>query len=161
MKTIVTGQYRSDAKRHWNVLVDDADYELLKQFNWCVDKQGSVSGLVSKTPRKRMLLHRYILQAPEHLEVDHIDGDRLNNQRSNLRLATSSQNKANRGPRKDCKSGYKGVSLHKKLRKWTARVKTPATYKHIGVFNTKEDAARAYNKAAIEVFGPFAWLNPV
>jgi len=158
MKYIQTAQTRSDAKRKFNVAVDDEDYEYLKQFNWQVDKYNCV-----KTHKnallKDYLIHRIIMKAPKDLEVDHIDGDRLNNQKNNLRLVQSSQNKMNRGPRKDCKSGYKGVSFHKQNENWCARIKTNGKYLHLGCFNNKIDAAKAYNEAAVKYFGNYAWLN--
>ena len=70
-------------------------------------------------------MHRMIMKPPRNREIDHIDGNRLNNQRNNLRLATSSQNKANRCPRKDNRSGYKGVSWHAQRQCWTARIMNP------------------------------------
>ena len=157
MKYIKTGQTRSDFKRQYNVMVDDEDYKKLSSFNWQVDKYMSVSS--HTTDKGRMLIHRYIMNCPDNMEIDHIDGNRLNNQKSNLRFATSAQNKMNRGPRKDNKSGFKGVSLNKALNKWTARIMIENKYKHLGLFETKEEAAKAYNEYAKENFGEFAWLN--
>lgn len=99
------------------------------------------------------------MKPSKNQEIDHIDGNRLNNQKSNLRYATSSQNKANRGPRKDNKSGYKGVSWHKQRKKWTARIKNGSKYEHLGLFQNKIDAAKTYNIKAIEYYGSYAWLN--
>jgi len=67
----------------------------------------------------------------------------------------------NRGARKDCKSGYKGVYWNSKNKNWNARIKTPTSYKHLGVFKSKEDAAKVYNDAAKLYFGEYAWLNPI
>src|SRR3990167_6476682 len=134
MKYITTGQNRSDAKRQVKVLVDDDDYKWLNQYCWQADEAGSVSGWVGHKNYKKILMHRFILNAPDCLEVDHIDGNRLNNQYSNLRLASSSQNKINRGPRKDNRSGYKGVSWHKQRLKWTARIMADDKYQHLGLF---------------------------
>lgn len=159
MKYLETGRTRSDAKRKWQVMVDDEDYEWLRQYEWQVDRHNSVK--THAPGMKGKLIHRLILNAPEHLEVDHIDGNRLNNQRSNLRLATSSQNKMNRGPRKDNTSGYKGVSWHSQRLKWTARVKTGQKYIHLGLFDSKEAAALAYNSAARQLHGEYAWLNNI
>lgn len=159
MKHIKTGQTRSDAKRQLLVMVDDEYYENLSQFNWQVDRYNSVSS--HTTDKGRILIHRYIMDCPIYLEVDHIDGNRLNNQKSNLRLANSSQNKMNRGARSDNLSGFKGVSLHKKTNKWTSRIMIDGKYKHLGLFKTKEEAATVYNTYAKESFGEFAWLNKV
>jgi hypothetical protein len=157
MRCIQTGRKRSDAKRKWLVMVDNEEFEHLSQFCMQADKDGSVSG--SFKGKKRMLLPRYLLNAPDDMEVDHIDGNRLNNQKSNLRLATSSQNKMNRGPRSDNKSGYKGVSWHKQKNKWTVRIMANGRYKSLGLFNKIEKAKQAYNEAAQKYHGSFAWLN--
>lgn len=157
MKYIETGTYRSDAKRHLKVMVDDEDYEFLNQYYWHADINNCVAS--SRGGRNRILIHRLIMNAPSNLEVDHIDGNRLNNQKNNLRLATSSQNKCNRGARKDNKSGYKGVSWHSQNSKWTARIKAGNVYKYLCLFNDIQDAVKAYNKAAIEYHKEFAFIN--
>ncbi len=161
MKYIKTGRHRSDAKRHKLVTVDDADFKYLNQFNWHVDRDNAASSYFGSKRNKSMLMSRFIMNAPENLEVDHIDGNRLNNQRNNLRLATSAQNKMNRGPRRDNKSGYKGVSWHKQQEKWTARIMADDKYQSLGLFNSILDAAKAYNQAATKYHGKFAWLNVV
>lgn len=158
MKYIQTGRKRSDAKRKWQVMVDDEDFDWLNQYYWHVDKEKTVASHMGITG-KRFLIHRLIMNAPDDMEVDHIDGNRLNNQKSNLRLATSSQNKINRGPRKDNKSGYKGVSWHKQQNKWTARIKANGKYQYLGLYKNIEKAVEAYNQAALKFQGSYAWLN--
>lgn len=159
MKHIKTGKKRSDSKRHWLVMVDDEDYKYLNQFYWYTDKYGTVSSSLGGKGKKRMILARFLLNSPDNMEIDHIDGNRLNNQKSNLRLATSSQNKINRGPRSDNQSGYKGVSWHSQRKKWTARIMINGKYTHLGLFQNIIEAARSYNKAALEYYEQFAWLN--
>lgn len=159
MKYIKTGTTRSDSKRNLLVMVDDEDYDVLSKYNWQVDKYNSVAS--HKTDKGRILIHRYIMNPSSTEEIDHIDGNRLNNQKSNLRICSSSQNKMNIGPRKDNKSGLKGVSLHKKTNKWGVRIMVEGKYKHIGLFLNKEDAAIAYNTEALKSFKEFAWLNKV
>lgn len=161
MKFIETGKCRSDAKRRVKVMVSDEDYELVKQYNWQVSPENCVAGHTVGGSKQRILMHRFIMNAPRHLEVDHINGDRLDNRRSNLRLCTSSENKMNRGIRCDTKSGYKGVSWHKQRNKWTARIKAGNTYKHLGLFDDVKEAALAYNQASLKYHGEFAWLNPL
>jgi hypothetical protein len=159
MKYIKTGQYRNDAKRHLEIAVSDEDYEMLNQYHW---HASPITGAVSsRGGQKKVLMHRLIMNAPEHLEVDHIDGNRLNNLRSNLRLCTSSENKKNRGLRSDTTSGYKGVSFHKQTGKWGARIHNGENYKHLGLFDDKKVAAKVYNEAAIKYHGEFAWTNPI
>jgi hypothetical protein len=90
---------------------------------------------------------------------DHIDGDGLNNIRSNLRVASSSGNAQNRRLSCCSSSGFKGVTWRKRERVWYAQIGYKDTRKHLGVFSTAEEAARAYDKAALQLFGEFANLN--
>jgi hypothetical protein len=158
MMYIKTGQKRSDAIRKLDVMVDDDDYEFLSQFSWQVDKHNSVN---FHNKNGSTLMHRIIMKAKPHQEIDHIDGNRLNNQKSNLRFATSSQNKINRGSRCDCKSGYKGVSWHNQRNKWTARIMVNKKYLSLGLHDDLLDAVKAYNDYAKKYFGEFAWLNKI
>ncbi len=96
-----------------------------------------------------------------HEYVDHVDGNGLNNTRSNLRLADSSQNGSNRGKPCNNTSGYKGVTWYKKYEKWRASIKFQKRDIFLGSFDTKEDAARAYNEAALKYHGEFARLNEI
>lgn len=91
--------------------------------------------------------------------VDHIDRDGLNNRRSNLRLATTSQNMQNRPRQKNNSSGYKGVTFHKKRGEWRAKISVNGVTNNLGIFSSPEAAARAYDAAAREHFGEFAYLN--
>lgn len=91
--------------------------------------------------------------------IDHADGDGLNNRRSNLRPASKSQNGANRGKNSNNTSGFKGVSPRKGSLPWMARIGHDGKSVYLGKFPTAEDAARAYNSAALELFGEFAHLN--
>lgn len=91
--------------------------------------------------------------------VDHINGDTLRNTRDNLRLATRSQNAQNRKINKNSKSGFKGVHFHKQTSTWRAAITLDGKCKYLGSFKTPELAARAYNEAAIQVFGEFARIN--
>lgn len=157
MKIIKTGFARSDGKYHFDAMVSDCDYDHLMQYAWCSRPDGVISTQIGG---RKVQMHRLILNAPENMEVDHIDGNRLNNQRTNLRLCNSSQNKCNRGARKDNTSGYKGVSWHKQRNKWTARIKTPyGKYLYLGLYDDKNEAALAYNKASMEHHGEFAFIN--
>ena len=105
-------------------------------------------------------MHNHILQAPLGLEVDHIDGNGLNNRRENLRLASHSQNLANqKRSRIGCSSKYRGVSWFKRTGIWIAQITVRYHHRGLGYFKDEKDAARAYDKAALEAFGEFAVLN--
>ena len=89
--------------------------------------------------------------------TDHRNGDGLDNQRHNLRPATNSQNNHNRGPAIGRSSSYKGVHWHKGCRKWQASIRIDGKRRHLGLFASEEDAARAYAEAALEVQGEYAY----
>jgi hypothetical protein len=95
------------------------------------------------------------------VEVDHIDGDGLNNRRSILRLATRTQIRRNSKRPSNNTSGWKGVLWDKAKRKWRARICVNNIKKSLGRFHTKEEAAYAYDRTAIRLFGQFARVNGV
>ena len=103
-------------------------------------------------------MHRLIMDAQERQEIDHADGNGLNNQKDNLRFCTHSQNHMNRKPTKGS-SKYKGVSWHKAAKKWNARITLNKKTVSIGYFDSEIIAAKAYDEKAIELFGEFAKLN--
>ena len=104
-------------------------------------------------------MHNMILGTPKGLHTDHKDGDGLNNQRSNLRLATPSENGANRLVGSNNTSGYKGIS--QKDKKWGAQITKNQKIVYLGRFETKIEAAKAYNTAAKKYHGEFARLNTI
>lgn len=141
-------------------LVDDEDYEIHGNFNWYKSSHGYVCRKVRRNGRRETLfLHREIMGAKKGEKVDHINRDRLNCQRQNLRFATSKQNNQNRSPRKGTSSRFKGVCWHKSDKAWYASIKVDNKSIHLGRFKNEEDAARAYNDAAYIYFGEFAYLN--
>lgn len=134
-------------------VIDAADINLVSGLNWNVmifrRKDGAIRNVyaASKAPdedgrMRTVYLHRFILPTPIGIEVDHIDGDGMNNRRSNLRPATRSQNLCNQRIRSDNLSGSKGVSWDGKRLKWVARVGLMGVVLR-SRHNTKEDAERA------------------
>ena len=137
-------------------IVDDEDFEYLRQFKWHVTDTGYAC---RKDGRKNKYMHRELMGSPKGLQIDHINGNRLDNRRSNLRVVTVGDNRKNTGIRSDNTSGYKGVSWDKKNSKWKVAIYVNSKYVHLGRFTDIEDAALAYNTAALEYHGEFARLN--
>lgn len=141
--------------------VDDADYDWLNRYCWYFDGRYAFYMLRIGSKYRKKYMHSMINKTPKGFCTDHIDGNKLNNRRSNLRTATKSQNSQNRPVSPTSTSGYKGVCLCKKTGNWLARIKLYAKTIQLGSFPTKEAAAIAYNNAAIKHFKDFACLNEV
>ena len=142
-------------------LVDDEDYERINRWKWYSNKAGYAVREVKKGRFIKLTLrmHREILRYVGEKEVDHINNNKLDNQKINLRLCTHVENLMNKIKQSNNTSGYKGVSLHKKTGLWVAQLRYNGKRKLTKYFRNKEDAARAYNKSALENFGEFAHLN--
>lgn len=151
--------------RDFVTIVDDEDSDLLA-FNWSVvtNSAGNVyakRGVWENGQSKLLAVHRIILErmvgyplSPNEL-TDHINGDGLDNRRSNLRLATPAQNPRNRKLQSNNTSGYRGVSLQPNG-KWRARIKLNGKFIYLGTHATPEQAHEAYKVAAIKYHGEFA-----
>ena len=138
--------------------VDIADLNLISQIAWTLDPRGYVVGRPAGR-KSSVTMHRWIVfGGKEGSGVDHSDGDKLNNRRGNLRKATQSQNAKNTLLAKNNTSGFKGVSKTAEGR-WRARITVERKEIHLGVFDTKADAAAAYDAAALQLHGEFASPN--
>ena len=145
-------------------LVDDEDYDKLIKYKWHlrdikIMHAGTKVKIDGKWFEKRM--HHFLVNVPEGFEVDHIDQNGLNNQKSNLRVATHSQNMMNRNSFKGSSSKYKGVSFDKKCNKWRSEVSLNKKHYYLGMFENESDAAMAYNKRALKLHGEYVNLNEV
>ena len=146
-------------------IIDAADVGLVAGRKWCALTSREKCYAVTNPPMKNgrrgglIAMHRFIIGAPEGLEVDHINGDGLDNRRANLRLATTSQNQANRPVQRNNKLGVKGViyAPHAKNRPYAAVIRVAGKQKWIGRFATVEEASDAFQKASREAFGDFAF----
>jgi hypothetical protein len=144
--------------------VDDADYPLLSQWKWgyLPNKRSgyAVRWETRGGVRRTIYMHRQIMGAERGQLVDHEDGDGLNNQRYNLRMANETQNLANR-PTRERTIAYRGVYPNNKGRTlpYKAQIKAYCRNWHLGSYLTQEQAARAYDRAALHFFGSFARLN--
>lgn len=144
------------------VLVDPCDLWLLTAYAWCIKMCGGkpyVAGTDHINGRAVMcFLHRVIMNAPPGVEVDHINGNTLDNRRCNLRICTHKENGRNQKSHGGS-SKYKGVSWHKQRRKWQAQIKVDGKNIHLGYFDDEEGTAFTYDVAARILFGDFARLN--
>jgi hypothetical protein len=144
----------------YSVLVDDADLERVMYAGpWHIrapDAQHRSAYVVRRHNGKLQKLHRFLLDPAPGVQVDHIDGNGLNNQRSNLRLCSGSQNQGNISKKRTNKSGYKGAHFHKGNGRWKAQISVQNKNIHLGYFDTPEAAHEAYQRAAVQYFGDYA-----
>ena len=141
------------------VTVDAQDSHLLDEWTWYISSNGYVIAAVPGNNKKRVQLHNLIQPPPDGLENDHKDLNRCNNTRDNLRLGTHSQNQANRRKYQGCLSQYKGVSRVRATGKWISVIKENGRMRYLGTFTDEQEAARAYDREAVRLYGDFARLN--
>ncbi len=138
-------------------IVDGCDYTYLNQFKWHYNEGYAKRNIGKRPNRRRLPMHRVILERmgyKDFIQPDHINGNGLDNRRCNLRPATASQNRCNRGKQSNNTSGYKGVCWDRK--KWRAYIGVNGKRIHLGLFDNIKDAARAYNEAALKYHKEFA-----
>jgi hypothetical protein len=141
-------------------LVDDADYDPLRRFEWWLSKNGYAVGFVPADGKFRLTyMHRLILNAAPGQLVDHINRNPLDNQRTNLRLATPRQNGQNKRISRLSHTHLKGVGWHKRRCRYHARIQFQGIRYHLGFFDDAREAALAYDAAARTLFGEFALCN--
>ena len=145
-------------------LVDDEDYDFLMRWKWSYARGYAIRANNFKKPcGKRSTniihMHRVVNNTPDGFETDHINDDKLDNRKDNLRSCTKSENNMNRKSYERSSSKYKGVFLVKSNKKWRASIGINGKRKTLGTFELEIDAAKAYNKSALIYFGEFARLN--
>lgn len=145
---------KGDVRR---ALLDQGDAHLLGSYTWHICPDGYVR---RKSHGRHVYLHRLIIAAAVGQLVDHINGDGLDNRKANLRLCNRAENARNCHLAKNNRSGFKGVSKVRGPR-WMAQIKFNGKHIHLGQFEDPRIAAHAYNRAAVELHGEFARLNPL
>lgn len=170
MKQVFLYKGRGKNKKKTDVfaLVDDDHFDLINQFKWGYMKLYHCESNILYANRyevtngktNAILMHRVILGLSDRKQkCDHIDGNTLNNQKSNLRIATHAENMSNRIKKANCASKYLGVVFINKSKKWQARMRHYKVIYRSHPFPAEEDAARAYNEMAVKHKGEFARLN--
>ena len=145
-------------------MVDDRDFECISKFKWFAHKrENTFYAERHVTINGRDIIqkmHQFIMgDNPLKMDIDHRDGDGLNNQRSNLRFCSRSENSMNRRSQRNSSSIYKGVGWHKGCKKWMAYIQVDGVLVHLGYFIIEEDAARSYDVMCIKHHGEFARPN--
>lgn len=141
--------------KKYKVIIDDEDFDKVKNFTWYYDK-GYIVALVKG---QRVLIHRLILSAKEDVVVDHKNGNTLDNRKCNIRVCTHAQNVANAKKRGGCKSKFKGVFPNKNKTRWLVYCGPNTQNRYIGSYGTEIEAAKAYDRVALALYGEFAKLN--
>ena len=142
-------------------LVDDEDFEELNQFKWHAHRRQKHYTYYARRgfQGKTISMHRQIMNVPKGQQIDHRNMVGTDNRRCNLRFCTRSQNQMNRRSFKNGSSQFKGVTWHKYGKKWQAQVFFGKKLYYLGYFDSEIEAAKAYDRKAIELFGEFAKLN--
>ena len=144
--------------RRMVAIVDAADYEWLSRHRWFAKGKEGKYYAGRSVRGKIIMMHREIMKAPPGMVVDHIDGSGLHNCRRNMRVCTRQQNLCNTRPRGG-RSQYKGVRWETRRNKWVAEITCKGKRYYLGYFDDEIEAAKAYDRKARELFGPFARLN--
>lgn len=155
---------RIDLTRGCFTEIDVADLALVAGYSWVAslkrDRMYAMcyAGRGADGKKRYVYMHRLIINAGVGQEVDHVNGDGLDNRRINLRIASRSQNAANHRGHGGT-SRYKGVNWHKQRQRWVANIKHCDQRQYLGLFDSEEGAALAYDEAAARLHGEFAFLN--
>ncbi len=143
----------------YEAIIDAADVPLVGMWNWTAKVSNTnvyaKRNDTSQKPHRALYLHRAIMGAPHDMEVDHRDGDGLNNSRKNLRVATHAQNSCNVKLRSSNSSGFKGACWCKRRGMWVAHIRIKGVQTHLGYFDTAEQAHAAYSEASARLHGEF------
>ena len=143
-------------------LVDDEDfYELDDMGKWYYQKRKTSDSVSKIYKKKSFIMHRFIMNAPKGMDVDHINHDSLDNRKQNLRICTRSENMQNMCHENNKPKGITYFNYDNRKKKWRARIKKNYHYIYLGYYKTKKEAIKMYNCAARILFGAYDYLNEV
>lgn len=142
-----------------NAVIDECSKDTVSRYIWHFDGKYAATNTVVNGKRKKIRMHRLLLDAPSGLDIDHINGDRLDNRLTNLRVCTRSQNLRNQGLRSNNSSGYRGITYYKPYKKWAAQIYIDGKNKRIGYFDDLASAVDAYNEDAKKYYKNFARIQ--
>lgn len=137
-------------------VIDAADVDLVRGRSWQAVEAGRCVYAATTIGGKRVYLHRHLTAAPTGVEVDHRDGNGLDCRRSNIRIATPTENRQNKGLTAQNRSGLKGASWNANAGKWEANIRAAGKRHYLGLFETALAAHEAYAHAARDLHGDFA-----
>lgn len=144
-------------------IVDDEDFDWLSRWNWYahnpMGKFYALRTIGGYKDRKALFMHRLIIGAKKGQDVDHKNGNGLDNRKENLRIATRAQNQANKSGNKNSTSKYRGISWNSRVKKWVAQIVCRGKHYHLGYFKKELEAVDVWNKKAKKIYGEFARLN--
>ena len=143
--------YDIDNEEKARTKIDLEDVDNIKDYKWSLTNKGYVYN------HQLGVIHRLIMNCPDDKQIDHINHDKLDNRKENLRICTNRQNNMNKGLYSHNTSGYTGVSWDKEKSKWEASIKVKGVKKHLGYFGTKDDAVDRRKKAEEKYFGEFRY----
>lgn len=138
------------------IYVDLEDYEKIKNVCWHIDHVGYVVGHIN---HKKVYLHRIIMNCPCNMVVDHINHKPTDNRKSNLRIATPSENNQNQGLRQNNSSGVTGITWHKASKKWRVRIVINNQEIYLGIYDDFEEAVKVRREAEEKYFGEWSYSN--
>ncbi len=141
-------------------IVDDCDFKMVVEFKWYAASNGRYAGrTIYRAGNYTLLMHRFLIGPIGKLEIDHINGNGLDNRRCNLRVCSHSQNQQNMKKHRDIKSGLKGAYQDRTNKRWRSIITCNGKRIHLGYFKTKQEAAKAYDKASIKFHKEFGRQN--
>lgn len=156
--------YGTKGQETGRLIIDTVNLTRVSKEKWFVkiDKGYVAAAAVGSGPNKNMRMHHFLFgKPPVGFEYDHENRNPLDNRRDNVRVVTASQNVRNRGENKNNSSGFRGVVRHSRGAGWIATIWFNYKPIYLGYYMNKEDAARAYNEKALELFGKLAFQNVI